>query len=202
MRAFTEEQREQIKEQLMEIGFSLFSVHGLKKTSVKDLTDAVGIAQGSFYLFFSSKEELYFEIIEREEQTIKEMLLQEIKGKDKIESGDFAQFLLRGLELVRNNPIIRRVYFEGELDMLMRKLPKERIENHMERDAHVLFPLLDEWEKKGVLKETNRDVIMSVIRAYYFALVHEQQLGSAHVLETAQFLAEAIAEKLIKDEVK
>jgi AcrR family transcriptional regulator len=202
MRAFTEEQRERIREQLIETGFSLFSVHGLKKTSVKDLTDAVGIAQGSFYLFFPSKEDLYFEIIEREEQTIKEMLLQEMKKKEKIGSDDFAQLLLRGLELVRNNPIIRRVYFEGELDMLLRKLPIERIEKHMERDAHALFPLLDEWEKKGILTETNRDVIMSVIRAYYFAFVHEQQIGSEHVLETAKFLAEAIAEKLIKDEVK
>ncbi|MGG3736912.1 hypothetical protein [Aeribacillus pallidus] len=140
-----------------------------------------------------------FEIIVREEETIKELLLQEIKGKEKIGRGDFAHFLLRGLEFVRNNPIIRRVYFEGELDMLIRKLPKERIENHMEKDAHVLFPLLEEWEKKGMLKETNRDVIMSVIRAYYFAFVHEQQIGSEHILQTAQFLAEAIAEKLIKD---
>lgn len=104
------------------------------------------------------------------------MLLQEMKEKEKIGSGDFAQLLLRGLELVRNNPIIHRVYFEGELDMLLRKLPKERMEAHMERDAHALFPLLDEWEKKGVLKEANHDVIMSVIRAYYFALIHEQQI--------------------------
>ncbi|WP_285517182.1 hypothetical protein [Thermolongibacillus altinsuensis] len=51
--------------------------------------------------------------------------MQEMKEKEKIGSGDFAQLLLRGLELVRNNPIIRRVYFEGELDMLLRKLPKE-----------------------------------------------------------------------------
>ena len=36
----------------------------MKKTSVDQLTKAVGIAKGSFYKFFESKEMLFFAVLE------------------------------------------------------------------------------------------------------------------------------------------
>ena len=37
---------------------------GMKKTSVEQLTKAVGIAKGSFYKFYESKEVLFFAVLE------------------------------------------------------------------------------------------------------------------------------------------
>ena len=37
---------------------------GMKKTSVEQLTKAVGIAKGSFYKFYESKEMLFFAVLE------------------------------------------------------------------------------------------------------------------------------------------
>lgn len=52
-----------------------FETAGLRKTSVEDLTKAAGIAQGSFYMFFASKEELYYELLLEEEQRIRNTVL-------------------------------------------------------------------------------------------------------------------------------
>ncbi len=78
-RGFSDKEKIMIQESLMENGKRLFSSYGLKKTSISDITRAAGIAQGSFYNFFDSKEELYFEILEAEEQTMKEKLLNDLK---------------------------------------------------------------------------------------------------------------------------
>ncbi|MEV1174059.1 helix-turn-helix domain-containing protein [Nonomuraea sp. NPDC049784] len=43
----------------------LFATQGLKKTSLDELVAAPGIAKGSFYAFFDSKEELYKEVMIR-----------------------------------------------------------------------------------------------------------------------------------------
>ncbi|UCF10398.1 MAG: TetR/AcrR family transcriptional regulator [Candidatus Bipolaricaulota bacterium] len=62
-KAFAADERERIREQLLAAGRSCFERYGLTKTTVEDLTRPVGIAKSSFYLFFSSKEELYAEIM-------------------------------------------------------------------------------------------------------------------------------------------
>lgn len=58
-KAFTEEDKKEIREKLLEAGLRLFKEKGLKKVSVRELTEAASIAQGGFYTFFESKEELF-----------------------------------------------------------------------------------------------------------------------------------------------
>ena len=62
-KAFAEHEKTIIRQQLHEKGQQLFALHGLKKTSVDDLVQAVGISKGAFYLFYASKEELLLEIL-------------------------------------------------------------------------------------------------------------------------------------------
>ncbi|MBQ9686563.1 MAG: TetR/AcrR family transcriptional regulator [Oscillospiraceae bacterium] len=54
--AFTQEQREEIRGKLIEAGFHLSSTIGFKRMSIAKVAGAAGIAAGSFYLFFDSKE--------------------------------------------------------------------------------------------------------------------------------------------------
>jgi len=67
-RSFSDAEKRDITKQLLSRGKELFERYGLKKTSVEELTRAVGIGQGSFYIFFDSKEELFFEILDAEER--------------------------------------------------------------------------------------------------------------------------------------
>jgi len=62
-RAFTDAERERIRERLLAVGRELFSRYGLRKTTVEEITRAAGIAKGTFYLFFPSKEALYAEVL-------------------------------------------------------------------------------------------------------------------------------------------
>ena len=70
-RSFNDQEITQIRADLMDAGKELFTVPGLKKTSIDDLVQKVRIAKGSFYKFFPSKEILYLEILEQEEKNIR-----------------------------------------------------------------------------------------------------------------------------------
>ena len=61
-RAFTDVEKQTIREKLMAAGRACFLRYGLKKTTIEDLTGPAGIAKASFYLFFDSKEALYVEL--------------------------------------------------------------------------------------------------------------------------------------------
>ena len=62
--AFTEEQNETIRRDLIRAARHCGVTIGMRKTSVEQLTDAVGISKGSFYKFFDSKELLFFAVLE------------------------------------------------------------------------------------------------------------------------------------------
>ena len=61
-KTFTEKEKQIIRNTLIQKGKDLFSIYGLNKTSINELTNAARIAHGTFYNFFNSKEELYLEI--------------------------------------------------------------------------------------------------------------------------------------------
>jgi AcrR family transcriptional regulator len=62
-RGFSEQELTEIRKQLIDEARHQYRTRGFK-SGIKDLTDAIGIAPGSFYKFFTSKEELIFTILE------------------------------------------------------------------------------------------------------------------------------------------
>lgn len=62
-KAFTEKERIQIKEKILETAIELFHDKGTKSLNIKKLTNRVGISQGSFYNFWKNKESLVIDLI-------------------------------------------------------------------------------------------------------------------------------------------
>ena len=62
--AFTDYETEQLRKALLKETRRCAVTLGMKKTSVDQLTKAVGIAKGSFYKFYESKEMLFFAVLE------------------------------------------------------------------------------------------------------------------------------------------
>lgn len=54
---------EHIRELLLEIGLDCFSKQGYHGTGIKEIVDAAGVPKGSFYNYFSSKEDFAAEVI-------------------------------------------------------------------------------------------------------------------------------------------
>lgn len=62
-KAYSEEEKIEIKAKLREVGLRLFREKGIKKVSVRELTTQVGIAQGGFYTFYESKEDFMLDLL-------------------------------------------------------------------------------------------------------------------------------------------
>jgi len=78
-RAFTEEEKVKIKADIMETALDLFHDKGTKSLNIAELTRRVGIAQGSFYNFWSDKDSLIIDLIAyRSAQKLKGMDIQKI----------------------------------------------------------------------------------------------------------------------------
>ena len=62
--AFTDYETDQLRKALLKETRRCAVTLGMKKTSVEQLTKAAGIAKGSFYKFYESKEMLFFAVLE------------------------------------------------------------------------------------------------------------------------------------------
>jgi acrR potential operon repressor homolog len=90
--AFTDEELEHIRSALIQAGIRLSKELGLQKMSVEKLTAAVGIAKGSFYMFFGSKEDFILEVAEYTGAQTQKMLLSRLNGRRKMSAHEFMEF--------------------------------------------------------------------------------------------------------------
>ena len=90
--AFTEEESARIRTALILACMRLSKELGLQKMSVEKLTEAVGIAKGSFYLFFGSKEDFILEIAAYASEETQKMLLKKLNGRTQMSAHEFMEF--------------------------------------------------------------------------------------------------------------
>ncbi|WP_039658211.1 TetR/AcrR family transcriptional regulator [Clostridium tyrobutyricum] len=70
-RAYTDEEKENIRIKIKQYGKEMFEKEGFKNFRIQKLTKKVGISLGGFYTFFANKEALYEGIIEDEKNRIR-----------------------------------------------------------------------------------------------------------------------------------
>ena len=59
------------KQQLYQSAKAMFSERGFKDTNISAITKAASMAVGTFYLYYSSKEQLFMEISQNENTRLK-----------------------------------------------------------------------------------------------------------------------------------
>lgn len=62
---------EERRHQLLDTATAAFAQHGYHTTSVADIVDRVGVGKGVFYWYFSSKEELFLEILREAQHALR-----------------------------------------------------------------------------------------------------------------------------------
>ena len=90
--SFTKEQQEEIREQLFHEGIRLFRKHGVQRATVSKLTAACGIAKGSFYSFYDSKEEFIIALAKWADENTEKMLAEKLGGRKQMSAHEFFEF--------------------------------------------------------------------------------------------------------------
>src|SRR5690625_729795 len=200
-RGFTKEEREKIEKLLIEKGRDLFQQYGFQKTSITQITQEVGIAQGSFYTFFSSKEELYFLILENEEERIREKLLNLSFATKETPQIILKQLFKKLLHLVANNRLIKELYIDDQFTRLRYRLSDRTLEQHFINDAKVFKTIIAKWESLGITINVSPELLAGVSRSLFIIAMQKETIGTEIYDETIDFLLMGIVNELVNKEV-
>ena len=97
VRVFSEEERNEKRELLLQAGIPLLQEYGMTHMSIAKLTQAAGIAKGTFYHFFPSKEAFVMELLRYRRKNLPQMIEQLLKGREKMtmeEAREFAKSII------------------------------------------------------------------------------------------------------------
>src|SRR5699024_6943806 len=131
-------EKDAIRNALIEEGNLLFGKYGFQKTSITDITKKVGIAQGTFYNFFNSKELLYFAILELEENKLTKQHLEINFSKESSAKEIMKQTLQKLIKEIVTNALIRELFQDNNKRKLVRKLPESSILSHQAHDTPLI----------------------------------------------------------------
>ncbi len=197
-KGFTEHEKEIIHAKLLEKGKEFLMVYGIKKTSVEDLTRAAGISKGSFYVFYNTKEELFFEVLEELEKEIKGKLLQEIFKPGLPPKESFKTVLKQLILSFDQNPAFK-IFNNEELEYMIRKLPPELVQQHMSKDDDTVTELYKSFNKAGVFIDRDPKVVSGILRALAFTVFHKKDIGEEIYPEVISVYIDLVTDYLVKE---
>jgi AcrR family transcriptional regulator len=177
-RAFTEQEKAHIHQQLLDAGRDHFTRYGLKKTSIEDLTNAAGIAKSSFYLFFDSKEALYVELLHKESTGVEQRVLgASFHATDDIHDG-MKRFLRAVIHEIETNALTRWLVAHPEdLDLLARRMTPEQVAAKTKSSLALIRPFVERGQEQGQIVAGRPEVIAGVIRAVTLLTLHKDTIG-------------------------
>ena len=198
-KGFSEQEKEMIRRTLLEKGRALFTTYGLKKTSVDELTRATGISKGAFYLFYDSKEELFFDVIKQFEDEFRATIFDEQAGTDESATPQqrVKEVLQRALTTWREHPLFKHLN-SADYEYVLRKIPAERAESHLRNDEAFVGQLIEYWKSKGIVIRSDPHVTTGLIRALFFVAMHQDDFDRDSFPLTFDILVELVAQHLVK----
>lgn len=192
-REFSEAEREQIRQQLLDLAEEHFARYGLGKTTIADLTDPVGIANSTFYSFFDSKEALYVEVLEAQAEAISQRLLADSFDRYEDPQQAIEAFLKAVCTEIETNPLTRQLIAGGEIDRLRTAMGPEATAQSRAADIAYFLPYIEVCFERGDLRGPDPATVAHAIRAVTFLTLHREDIGTDRYEAVRDLVIESFA---------
>lgn len=184
--AFTYEEMKRIRNDLVFAGIRLSRELGLQKMSVEKLTEAVGIAKGSFYLFFSSKEDFILEIARYTGEETQKLLISRLNGRSRMSAHEFIGFF--------------NEYLHSELDVMSRLTVNDFLwlRKHIKKQAlfnpDIQMKTAEQWLSliDDVRDGVDVGTFVNLIKSIYAIREHRDTMVKGSIESSIQVMLRAI----------
>jgi len=190
-KSFTEIEKDNIRKRLISECEINWSKYGYKKTNIDELCSKSGIAKGSFYTFFDSKEKLFFEVLNGIQNRL-------ISSVDEILSNmppkeGFAKALKMLYRLYDKSPFL---YSPNNTDYitLLNKIPKEMLSQLEYSNVQSFYSLI---ERHNLKLKIEKEKAFGVCNALLSSLLLKEDIGYDYI-EVFDFMVDNLVEHILE----
>jgi AcrR family transcriptional regulator len=166
--SFYKQQREQVKQIIINTSISLFKEKGYENVTVEDITKTVGIAKGTFYNFYASKADILLLWIE---QKLQQMNIDQIANKNISMEESLQYFIKMLLAAVKEEQSLFVSMLEEYINLHYEKSGKEKLD--FKKILHRVITGSRDYADIGAncielkLKVLSRSLFMEMLSWYY-----------------------------------
>ena len=165
------------KRKIFEIAMKLFSEKGYDATSIEEITATVGVAKGTLYYHFNSKEEIFNFLVEEGMKLLKNSI--EIKTskskttKDKIK----AIILIQIKGIVKYENMLSIIFSQIYGNESKNKLCQDKVNEYIE----VIEKIINEGVEKGEINKCNSKLMAYTIFSLTSSIMmYKRQTGKEY----------------------
>ncbi len=191
-KGFSDEEKQLIRQRLLEQGYKQFSNYGLKKTNIEELAEAAGISKGAFYIFYESKETLFMDVIELAEERFRRDILAMVAQPGPTPRARLFNILKESFTLVMHMPIFQ--FLMGiDFDLLFRRVPAEKLQEHLASDRVFIEELIKSCQEAGIPICLSVEQISEVLYQLVMMTIHQADFGAGGLPGTPDVMLELVA---------
>jgi AcrR family transcriptional regulator len=184
------------KETIRSCGKELFSANGFKDTNVADITKKAGVATGTFYLYYASKEKLFMDIYMEENKKLKKAIMAEVDA-----DGEPLQVILdvmqRNIEGMQSNPILKEWFNKEIFNKIEEHFVAESGLENVDFMYATFLELIQKWQSQGKMRaDVNPEMIMALFSVVVIIDMHKEEIGMQYFPKIQEYLAEFIVKGL------
>lgn len=180
-RHFSENEKQIIKKRLLQEGKKLLEKYGVKKTSVDKIVEKVGIAKGSFYNFYTSKESMVFDIlmdleinIHQEEMTNLQMFLTEYEFPEAMQ-----HTVLKSLGFMQNQPVLLLVNDPLLIQEIWSKISKQQKERSIQQNQNRVSDFIHVAKQNGYKLTVPEPVFEASLMSFFLVYINQNMVGES-----------------------
>ena len=194
--AFTAEEKEVIRKKLHEVAKECLQRYGVKKTTVDQMAAMVDISKGSFYNFYPSKEMLFFAVLEEYQIDVMDRLTEQLGMEAKIDTNRLVQLLYDFYQDFRYS-FMYTIFKNHEMELLVRKLPKEAITNHHLIDDRMVKKIVS---RINIRENISVEIVSALFRTIAMTILHIEEIGEKQFDTTLKLVIQGVVEQITKED--
>ncbi len=156
------------RENIIQCAAEKMRVAGIRSVSIDDICRDLGMSKKTFYVYFTTKDDLISELLHRKEQTLYDDVIRQSKGKS------IADLLVHSMQIAKSGQDVRQM---PSLFYDLKKYYPRQFEAHLrrleERNQELLSRFLTRGKQEGVFRE-DVDVELTAI---LLAKLHQTMLN-------------------------
>jgi len=194
--AFTDKEKEVIRKKLHKAAKECLQRYGVRKTTVDQMVEMVDISKGSFYNFYSSKEMLFFTVLEEYQINIINHLAERLEQENQINANQFVQLLYDFYQDFRYS-FVFNIFKNHEMELLIRKLPKEVITTHQLLDDRMAEKILS---RINIRESVSVEIVSALFRTIAMSILHIEEIGEKQFDAVLKLLIQGIVGQIIEED--
>ncbi len=178
------------KAEILKCARELFSSKGFKDTNIAQITKLAGMATGTFYNYYPSKDQLFMEIFLEENVKLKKSIMESLNlEEDPIHV--MKEMLFLNFKGMSANSILKEWYNREAFGRIEQSYREAKGLEHVDFLYDSFIEIVRKWQLDGKMRsDMAPDMIMAIFAALVNVDTHKEEIGLQYFPQALEYMSE------------